>query len=256
MTDDPKGLPWRPFVTMNVAESADGKIAPIDRGKVSFGSQDDRTQMESLRAKADGVLIGGGTLHAEDPAMIIRNPDIRDQRISAKGSPHPRNITVSSRLAPEFLNMNFLCHPETEKIVFTTDKTPEDLVAQVSQKAHVEIVPVTGSGRVDLKEVVRRLLPLGIHHLLLEGGGELNFSMLEAGLVDEVYLTICPFLFGGRAAPTGVDGDGFHRDQVRKLSLKSHRISPSGEVFLHYDVLSDRPDVTASRLFPRGFDLK
>lgn len=256
MTDErQKDARWRPFVTMNVAESADGKIALVDRAKVNFGSAEDRAQMESLRALADGVLIGGGTLQAEDPTLIIRNPDIRARRQATKGSPHPRNITVFSSIPPQIADMNFFRNPETEKIVFTTQKTPAELLAVASQLAQVEIVPLNAAGRVDLVEVVRRLPPLGIDHLLLEGGGELNFSMLAAGLVDEVYLTICPFIFGGRAAPTGVDGEGFSRDQVRKLSLKSHRASASGEILLHYEVLTSRPNVTTSRLFPNGVDM-
>ena len=63
--------------------------------------------------------------------------------------------------------------------------------------------------------------------------------MLDGGLVDEIYVTVCPFIFGGRTAPTSFDGAGFTREHVRKLALKSHRLSSSGEIFLHYDVLPD-----------------
>ncbi len=116
----------RPFVTLNVAESADGKLAPIDRGKVNFGSAEDRAQMDALRALADGVLIGGGTLRAEDPPLIIRDPAVRDRRTAAKGSPHPRNITVCTVLPENLAEMSFFRSPETEKLVFTTERTPSD----------------------------------------------------------------------------------------------------------------------------------
>lgn len=256
MTDDrPKQPSWRPFVSLNVAESADGKIAPVGHGKVNFGSAEDRALMESLRALADGVLIGGGTLRAEDPSLIIRNPDIRARRIATKGSPHPRNMTVCSTLPEQLGEMKFFREPETEKIIFTTDRNPAEVLQSAAKLAHVEVVPLNAAGRVDLTELVRRLPGLGVQHLLLEGGGELNFSMLEAGLVDEVYLTLCPFLFGGRTAPTGVDGEGFPRDAVRKLALKSHRASSSGEIFLQYEVLADRPQLSASKMFPNGFDM-
>jgi len=96
---------------------------------------------------------------------------------------------------------------------------------------------------------------MGVRHLLLEGGGELNFSMLEADLVDEVYLTICPYLFGGRDAPSPVDGAGFPRKHVRKLVLKSHRAGTHGELFLRYAVLPDAPAVSPSRLFPHGYEI-
>jgi 5-amino-6-(5-phosphoribosylamino)uracil reductase len=246
----------RPFVTLNVAESADGKLAPIDGGKINFGSIEDRAQMEALRALADGVLIGGGTLRAEDPPLIIRDPAVRDRRAAAKGAPHPRNITVCSVLPENLAGMDFFRSLETEKLVFTTERTAPALREAAGRYARIEVVAHDGSGRVDLVEVLRKLPPLGVRHLLLEGGGELNFSMLEAGLVDEIYLTICPFIFGGRTATTSFDGAGFTREYVRKLALKSHRLSASGEVFLHYDVLPDAPAMEASRLFPNGFEIR
>jgi 5-amino-6-(5-phosphoribosylamino)uracil reductase len=245
----------RPFVTLNVAESADGKLAPIDGGKVNFGSAEDRAQMEALRALADGVLIGGGTLRAEDPPLIIRDPKVRDRRATTKGSPHPHNITVCSILPENLAEMNFFRCPETEKLVFTTDRTPPALREAASQYARIEVVAEDESGRVDLVEVFRRLPTLGVRHLLLEGGGELNFSMLNAGLIDEIYLTVCPFIFGGRTAPTAFDGAGFARAHVRKLALKSHCLSSSGEVFLRYHVLPDSPALEVSQFFPNGFEL-
>jgi riboflavin-specific deaminase-like protein len=256
MTEARREVPsWRPFVTMNVAESLDGKIAPVGGGKISFGGAEDRMQMELLRAEADGVMIGGGTLLAEDPPLLIRDLAIRERRSSAKGSPHPLNITACSALPARLSEMSFFLHPETEKLVFTTERTPTELIRVASRFARVEVVPIDRNGRVDVAEVVRRLPPLGVHHLLLEGGGELNFSMLEAGLVDEVYITICPFLFGGRTAPTPVDGAGFPRDRVRKLALRSHRVGAHGELFLRYDVLPDQPYVSPSRTFAGGFEL-
>jgi 5-amino-6-(5-phosphoribosylamino)uracil reductase len=245
----------RPYVTLNVAESADGKLSPINGGKINFGSAEDRAQMEALRADADGVLIGGGTLRAEDPPLIIRDPEVRNRRIATKGSPHPLNITICSILPDNVDAMNFFRWPETEKLLFTTEQTPPHLREAASRYARIEVIPADRSGRVDLVEALRRLPSLGVGHLLVEGGGELNFSMLEAGMIDEIYLTVCPFVFGGRTAPTAFDGAGFTREHVRKLALKSHRQSKSGEVFLRYDVLSATPALEVSRYFPNGFEM-
>jgi riboflavin-specific deaminase-like protein len=211
--------------------------------------------MDALRALADGVLIGGGTLRAEDPPLLIRDPAVRDRRAAAKGSPHPRNITVCSVLPENLAGMNFFRAQETEKLVFTTERTPPALREVAGRFARIEVVALDASGRVDLVEVFQKLPSLGIRHLLLEGGGELNFSMLEAGMIDEIYLTVCPFVFGGRNAPTPFDGAGFAREKVRKLALKSHRLSRSGEIFLHYDVLADVPALDSSPFFPNGFEI-
>jgi riboflavin-specific deaminase-like protein len=242
-------------VTLNVAESADGKLAPIDGGKINFGSREDRAQMDELRAVVDAVLIGSGTLRAEDPPLVIRDPAVRERRVAAKGTPHPLNITVCSTLPDHLADMNFFRSGETDKLVFTTERTPPALRETASRFARVELVSLDGSGRIDLVEVLGKLPALGVHHLLLEGGGELNFSMIAAGLIDEIYVTVCPFVFGGRTATTSFDGAGFTREHVRKLSLKSHRLSASGEIFLRYDVLPDAPALEASRFFPNGFEI-
>jgi riboflavin-specific deaminase-like protein len=245
----------RPFVIMNAAESADGKISPVGPGKVTFGSDEDRRQMEILRSEADGVIIGAGTLRAEDPPLLIRNPTLRARRLAAKGSPHPLNITVCRSLPGRLEEMNFFRNPETERVVFTTTQTPGELLERAERHARVEIVSCTAKGHIDLGEVLCRLHEIGVRQLLLEGGGELNFSMFELGFVDEVYLTLCPFIFGGRNAPSPVDGDGFPHSRVRKLALKDHRVGTHGELFLRYAVLPVPPLVTASPYFPQGVDL-
>ena len=256
MTESRRDAPAdRPFVTLNVAAGVDGKIAPVGGGKVNFGSVEDRAQMESLRAEADAVLIGGGTLRSEDPPLLIRDPLVSARRLAAKGSAHPLNVVVASTLPDGLDGMDFFREPGTDKLVFTTDRTPPALRESAARLARVEVIPADETGRVHLPEVVRRLSVLGVRRLLLEGGGELNFSMLEANLIDEVYLTLCPFVFGGRTAPTSFDGAGFTRDRVRKLDLTNHRIGSHGEVFLRYDVLPDFPEIVQSSIFRKGFEI-
>lgn len=245
----------RPFITLNIAESVDGKIAPIGGGKVNFGGTEDRQQMEILRSEADGVVIGCGTLLTEDPPLLIRDKTIQARRTQHKGAPHPKNIAICSSLPPQLEQMLFFRNLETEKIVFTTEKTPIQIRETAARYARVEIVSVNDNGRVNLCEVVTRLRQIGIEKLLLEGGGELNFSMLQAGLVDEIYLTVCPFIFGGRTAPSSVGGEGFPFDEVCKLQLVSHRVGINGRIFLHYNVLDEPPIVSPSPIFPAGLDL-
>jgi len=246
----------RPFVTMNVAASIDGKIAPVGGGKVNFGSAEDRALMEELRARADGVVIGGGTLRSEDPPLIIRDPEVRGRRLVTKGKPHPLNITVSTGLPDGLAEMDFFREPETEKLVFTTERASPALRETAGRFARVEVVALDASGRVDLTEVLRGLPRLGVRNLLLEGGGELNFSMLQADLIDEIYLTLCPFAFGGRTAPTPFDGDGLPKERVRKLALRESRVGSKGELFLRYELLREAPTVDASRLFRKGYEIR
>ncbi len=256
MTDDhSERNPPRPYVTLNVAETVDGKIALVERGKITIGGPEDREQMELLRAEADAVLIGSGTLVSEDPPLLIQNAELQARRCATKGSRHPRNVTLCTSLPARLAEMKFFLHPDTEKLVFTTRQTPPELLALAARFARVELVGLNAAGKVDLQEVLSRLSSLGVRQLLLEGGGELNFSMFDAGCVDEMYVTVCPFVFGGRTASTPVDGAGFPLEGIRKLSLKSHRVSARGEVFLRYEVLSERPQCTPSRLFTNGVQI-
>lgn len=257
MTDPHPDAPaGRPFVTLNVAASVDGKIAPVGGGKVNFGGPEDRVLMETLRAGADAVLIGGGTLRAEDPPLLIRDPAIRAARVEARGAPHPLNVVVTSSLPDDLDRMDFFREPETRKLAFTTARTPAALRATAARFARVEVVAPDASGRVNLVAVVESLHALGVRRLLLEGGGALNFSMLDADLIDEVHLTLCPFLFGGRTAPTPFDGAGFTRDRVRKLALQDHRIGARGEIFLRYLVLPGSPDVVPGVVFRKGYEIR
>ena len=90
-----------------------------------------------------------------------------------------------------------------------------------------------GRTTVDLHEFCRMLSDRGIGRLLVEGGGEVNMAFWEAGLVDEVYLTLCPVVIGGSTAPTAADGTGFASDRFRKLRLiESRRVGQ--ELFLRY----------------------
>ncbi len=249
------GKAGRPFVILNAAAGIDGKIAPVGGGKVSFGGAEDRALMETLRADADAVLIGGGTLRAEDPPLLIRDPGVRARRVDTKGTPHPKNVVVTSKLPENLDSLDFFRDVETEKIAFTTDQTPLEDRERASAFARIEVVGVDAEGRVNVAEVVSRLEELGVRRLLLEGGGELNFSMIQADLVDEIYLTLCPFVFGGREAPTPCDGAGFPMDRVRKLALKDHRVGSKGEIFLRYEVLPGTAEVVESSVFRNGFEL-
>ena len=225
----------RPYILLNYALSLDGKISTENRDPVGFTSRIDRRLMDEIRADVDAVLIGAGTLRAEDPPVRIQTEKRRDERIRAGKSPHPLSIVLSRsmRLPSEG---RYWKDDQVERIIATTDQTPDERILPFQEKAEV-----VRAGRisVDLVELCRLLSDRGISRLLVEGGGEVNMAFWEAGLVDEVYLTLCPVVIGGRKAPTAADGTGFTADRFRRLrQVESRRVGQ--ELFLRYRVVRSR----------------
>ena len=102
--------------------------------------------------------------------------------------------------------------------------------------------------------MVQVMYKLKIRSLLLEGGGNLNFSMLNLDLVDEIYLTLCPYVIGGLMSPTIFDGDGFPKELVKRVHLESTRVGSQGELFLKYKVNNQEPVVVEpSPTFRKGY---
>lgn len=227
--------PDRPYILLNYALSLDGKISTETRDPVRFTSRTDRGLMDEIRADADAVLIGAATLRAEDPPVRIQAARRRDERTRRGKPPHPVSIVLSRslRLPSEG---RFWKDDRVERIVATTEQTPAELTLPFEDKA--EVIRA-GRTSVDLVELCRVLSERGIGRLLVEGGGEVNMAFWEAGLVDEVYLTLCPVVIGGRNAPTAADGAGFAADRLRNLRLlESRRVGQ--EFFLRYRVVGSR----------------
>ena len=105
------------------------------------------------------LLIGGGTLRAEDPPLIIRDPAVRDRRAAAKGSPHPRNITVCSVLPENLAGMDFFRSPVTEKLVFTTERTTPAL--REALKSDAAVYQARRRKRADLADQWLAEIPAG-----------------------------------------------------------------------------------------------
>lgn len=168
-----------PYVTVKMAESLDGKIATKRGDSKWITSEDSRRYVHRLRARADAVMVGANTAIKDDPALLSRN---------SKGK-QPVRVIVG--------NIDKMAR--NARIFSTAGKSPVYIAA-----------PKRG-GRVDLKDLLRKLGKMGIMHLLVEGGGELVASLVEKRLVDEFLFFIAPKIIGGRDALTPVEGGGIER---------------------------------------------
>jgi 2,5-diamino-6-(ribosylamino)-4(3H)-pyrimidinone 5'-phosphate reductase len=223
----------RPFVSINMAMTADGKITSALREEPAFASRHDKKTMDRLRAEADAVLVGAGTLRADDPPLHVRDPEMKAHR-RALGKPDGLVnvlVTASARVNP---GSRFFTGPvAVERIVATVLDAPAENLAGLAKVAEVWTI---GRGRVDLHELLRRLKARGIERLLVEGGGELNWGFVRDDLFDELYVTIAPALLGGRDAPTPCEGEGLTMVGQRRLRLIAADVK-DGEIFCHYAVI-------------------
>ncbi len=218
---------------MNMAMTADGKITSARREYPRFTSTADRRTMDRLRAEADAVLVGAGTIRADDPHLHVRDPGMGAHRRSL-GKPRGLVailVTASGRVDPAW--RVFRDDGISERIVATVEDAPGDDLARLAGLAEVWRV---GKRSVDLRELLQRLRRRGIERLLVEGGGEMNWAFLRDDLLDELYVTVAPSLLGGRDAPTILEGEGLPMEARRRLRLMDlTRIGD--EIFLRYAVV-------------------
>ena len=221
----------RPYVRMNVAATADGKIDTFERRGADISSARDKERVDRLRAEADAVLIGGRTLHGEDPKLTIKSSALRAER-KALGLPeNPAKVAVASRLDLK-PGSNFLTTGPARIILFTTSQTSESQLALV-RSCGAEVY-VLGGERVDLAKALSILKGNDIKNLMVEGGATLNFELVNLGLVDELTLYIAPMIFGGETAPTLAAGFGLVRSAAIPLKLIKSEEWQDGGVLLHY----------------------
>ena len=198
-----------PFIRVNMAMSADGKIATANRAVSTFSSPRDHEQLYELRATADAVMSGARTVDLNDYTLGPGAERFRKLRRRRGLAEHHLRIVVSGSgsLDP---NAAIFRHRFSPIIVLTSGQAPESALNKL--RAVADEVKVVGSDEVDFLAALGWLRSeWNVKHLLCEGGGELNDALFRAGLVDELHLTICPRVIGGRKAPTIADGHGFAR---------------------------------------------
>ena len=214
--------PRLPFVWVNMAMTADGKIATANRAVSSFGSARDHEHLLELRATADAVMAGARTV---DSAAINLGPGparFRRQRLKNGLAEYNLRVIVSGSgsLDP---GAEVFQHRFSPIIVLTTGRASQAKLRQL--RAVADEVKVCGRQEINFREAFCWLRgKWEVQRLLCEGGGGLNDALFRAGLVDELHLTICPKVFGGRNAPTIVDGKGFQRlAEALPLQIKSFK---------------------------------
>ena len=211
----------RPRVILSAAMSLDGKIA-TKTGDSELSSKQDKVRIHKLRSKVDAILVGSNTVKRDDPLLTVRY---------VKGK-NPLRIVLDSKATISQKSQIIRTCKKIPTIVAVSKKASRQNISKL--KKHPLEIMVIGEKRVNIKSLLKSLSKKKIKTLLVEGGGTINWEFIKLGLVDELIVTITPYLIGGQNAITLVEGEGFsHIHKSTKLKLK--KISQIGnEIVLHY----------------------
>ncbi|MDD5141143.1 MAG: RibD family protein [Verrucomicrobiales bacterium] len=218
-----------PFVFSNFAMTADGKIAFADHKFVPFSSRRDREHMMELRATADAVMCGTRTI--EETGTVLGPGGAKFCKLRRKNGLAEYSLRVivsgSGSVNPD-LNIFKTCFSPV--IVLTTARISKANLQKL--EAVASDVKICGQRKINFRDALGWLRSKwNVQRLLCEGGGELHGTLVRAGLMDEIYLTICPKIFGGRTAPTIADGKGLEKLMLAaQFRLQSAR-PLKGELF-------------------------
>jgi riboflavin-specific deaminase-like protein len=221
-----------PFVFLNAAITADGKIAPASRRFEPFGGPRDHQHLLELRATADAVMAGARTVDLDRVNMGPGPVKYRRSRLRRGLAEYNLRVIVSGSgtIDPR---AEIFRHRFSPIIILTSGRATRPRLRRL--RALADEVKICGRSEIDFPAALRWLrAKWKVKRLLCEGGGEVNGALFKAGLVDEVHVTLCPLIFGGRDAPTLADGAGVQRlAQAARLRLVSMKRIETG-LFLVY----------------------
>lgn len=215
-----------------MAVSADGKIATADRSPARFGSRLDHRRLLHIRAVADALLVGARTLTVERMRMVIPRRLLTDWRVDHGLAPQPVRAILSGSLSIRPDHPVFETRTDAKPpVVFTSPRASRTRRRALETRARIFTWPGQAPDPAWIGTTLGK--EYGVRRLLLEGGGGLNALFFEAGLVDELFMTLCPILVGGAGAPTLFDGEGLSSEDLRRGRLVE-AVRNGGEVFLRY----------------------
>lgn len=195
----------RPFVFINIAMSADGKISTRERRQVRISGTEDFSRVDRIKAESDAIMVGIGTVLADDPSLTVKSPELRAERVAAGKDEHPIRIVVDSAGRTP-TDADILQKGTGKRIVVVSRAAPRERVEALAE--HADVI-VAGDENVDLGALLAELYRRGVRRLMVEGGGTLIWTLFEQGLVDELQTFIGNMVIGGKDAPTPADGTGF-----------------------------------------------
>lgn len=190
----------KPYVILSAAMTIDGKIASRS-GDPKLSDEEDWREVHKLRTQVDGIMVGKNTVLFDDPKLHIKYHEHEGYH----------RIIVDSNLSMPLTSKVISYKPETYPTIICTTKNASEKKIKKFESEGIKILKAGNGVRVNLIELMPQLYQNGIKTLLLEGGGTLNWSFFKNDLVDEMRITIAPWIIGGKDAVSLVEGQGFEK---------------------------------------------
>ncbi|WP_406444035.1 dihydrofolate reductase family protein [Streptomyces sp. NBC_01613] len=198
-----------PYVLLSAAVSLDGYLDDTGPERLLLSSRADFDRVDEVRASVDAILIGAGTIRADNPRLLVNSPERRAARVAAGKPEYPLKVTVSGSgdLDPDAK----FWHTGGEKLVLTTDKGAERARAL---GLAADVVPLGPD--LDWRRLLEHLHDVrGVRRLMVEGGGTIHTQLLQQGLADELQLVLAPLFVGEADAPRLFGPGGYQGGRLR-----------------------------------------
>ena len=209
-------------VLLNAAMSLDGKLSTVHRTQVQLSGDADFDRLEAIRIGVDAVVVGVGTVLADDPGLVVA-----EEALPAEATQPARVVFDSTARTPVDAAV---LDARAPSFIITTPAAPAGRV-EALRDAGARVLETAGA-QVGVAPALQVLADEGVERVLIEGGGELIFSAVAAGVVDAVSLYIAPVIIGGADAPTLADGGGF-TEAFPRFTLESvHRLDTGVVLYL------------------------
>ena len=189
-----------PFCTLKTAMTLDGKIAAHTGDSRWVTNEKSREYVHKLRHKHSSIMVGIGTVLADDPLLTTRLENVDGK--------NPIRIVADTKVSIPLDAKVLQCDENTKTIVATTEAADEEKIKSIEKTGAKVIVTPFKNNKVDLLYLMKVLGEKKIDSILLEGGSSLNYSALQEGIVDKVIMFIAPKIIGGHSSKTPVGGEG------------------------------------------------